>query len=334
MKRSVITKKQKITKPSFEGRLGFVLRLRMTMRRSYCYALRDIRRKLHVLKYHNRKRLLRARYHIKKLQWTIASTIFHKHAILHDIRVVRSREMLHLRTKGVLLIIMFCISSISGYDQKRTLSFFSDVEAAPNNSYGAAVLDIAVAPNELSGTEVSSEKSVKRDITLTNEGVLPVHFDASALYLEGPEEACTNAIILTLKDENNTVLGTGPVGSFHIPTQTLAIQGSKTFTLEIGLLSQTDEEDRAQCSFDMLWHGWQTDIQGYDVLVGYTDEERFDSMVTLRIPQTEHPGTQTLVRQERQEREEREDREVSHAENDLQLSDTEATKTDETIITE
>lgn len=281
MKRTSVYTPRKSKNPAVKQGSGFALRqVRIRMRRLFMYAKRMMRRRARLLKYGARKSTMLSYYRFGRRLRAVRGVFVSQHGIVQDIRVVPvPRELLPFRTKATFLLIIFLLSNVSGGYNKHTFSFFSDVEAANNNSYGAAVLDIGVDAGEDAAIEISALSMHSRTVTVTNDGLLPFQYDALVTNIQGPAEACDELSVSLSRDGGPSYAA--PAGSFHMPATTMPLTGVHDYSMTVLALSGGSGLDPADCMFDMTWRAWQSNVPVYDVSQGYTDDESFENSIHI-----------------------------------------------------
>lgn len=190
------------------------------------------------------------------------------------------------KTSGLSAIILLVIFGWLGISQVgRTTAYFIDMETSQNNTFSTGTLDFSLASD--TGNFVSLESTsfnislnsggdATRNITIINEGSLPFDYYADAENITGDQAFCADLAITASRE--GEIIFHGLLSDFiSINSPKITLTGTQDeWNFQLDPADSTEHPNK-NCSFDLVFRGWQT---GEDITSGigqFNDEEQLEN---------------------------------------------------------
>ena len=179
------------------------------------------------------------------------------------------------------LVAFILLMSVSVINAQSTISYFSDIELASANMFGAGTLHFTVDINDQSNADISVgplSGTTTVPIMTPAPGSFPIEYKIKAEKTSGSDDLC-NA--LQVSATTTPFIYSGPL--LLLNTGTTTIPGP--WPLDIGVTSPTPPgiNDGDTCSVDLVYSGF---TEGGSEGIEYHDEERVSLTIHFALPPT------------------------------------------------
>jgi len=187
--------------------------------------------------------------------------------------------MKEISLKSTVLFLIICLNWLGLSTIGQTWAYFNDTENSTGNVYSAGFLDFSLINTdieELIGVELGEDIEFL-SIAIKTTGSFDIQYRARAEKMSGSNDDFCDA--LEMEVFHSQISHDDSLLSFNTATTTAF--GTWAFEIELPFTS-THIPHGVECNVDLVFEGWQTDIEDY-ADGGFTDEERIHLRLTSRM---------------------------------------------------